>query len=281
MARILVTGATGNVGKAVLGHLKPDAGNTVFRAGYRMPLGADELYFNFNDLQASLASLSGTDVLFLLRPPHISDVARFFGPLIKACAEQGVKHIVFLSVQGVEKSSIIPHHRIEKLIRESGIHFTFIRPSYFMQNLTTTLLQDLHRESMVFLPAGRAPFLWVDVDDIGRAVAAVLADASRHQNKAYTITGKDLLSFDEVAAMISRVTGKVVRYVSPSLLSFIYKKKKEGMALPYILVLIMLHYLARFDSPPAVSDDFFRLTGLQPKSLEEFLREHAHLLQER
>ena len=91
-------------------------------------------------------------------------------------------------MQGADRASFIPHAKIEKLILKSDIAYTFIRPSYFMQNLTTTLRQDIREKNKIFLPAGEAHFLWVDVDDIGKAIARVLEEPEKHLNRIYTIT---------------------------------------------------------------------------------------------
>ena len=79
----------------------------------------------------------------MLRPPQISDVKKYFAPLVETAKKSSIKHIVFLSVQGVDNSKIIPHHKIEKSIVDSKIIYTFLRPAYFMQNFTTTLRNDL------------------------------------------------------------------------------------------------------------------------------------------
>ncbi|WKK78452.1 NmrA family NAD(P)-binding protein [Marivirga salinae] len=89
------------------------------------------------------------DVLFYSDLLYIADLKAVFKPLIEVVKEVGVKHIVFLSVQGAEKQSYIPHHKIEKLIVESQIPYTFIRPAYFMQNFITTLGKDIDLFSIV------------------------------------------------------------------------------------------------------------------------------------
>jgi uncharacterized protein YbjT (DUF2867 family) len=215
----------------------------------------------------------------LLRPPHISDVQKFFKPLIANAKAAGVQHIVFLSVQGAESVSFIPHAKIEKLLIESGIPYTFIRPSYFMQNLSTTLLKDIKDKNWIYLPAGKAKFLWVDVSDIGLAIAKVLENPKNHINKAYTITGTELMKFYEVAALLSQQLGRKIEFVSPNLLQFFITKKREGMAAPFIFVMIMLHYLPKFQKPPEISDDFTQISGRQPRTLEQFIEDNLAVLE--
>ena len=88
-------------------------------------------------------ALKNIDLLFLLRPPQLSSVSKYVAPFIETAAKASVKHIVFLSVQGVQNSKMIPHHKTEKLIVKSGIPHRFLRPAYFLQNFTTTLQKDL------------------------------------------------------------------------------------------------------------------------------------------
>ncbi len=277
MENILITGATGNVGQAILQHFKPNAHQKLYLASRKA--SADQLYFDFEDIEGTKATLAKTDTLFLLRPPQISDVKKYFEPLINNAKEAEVKHIIFLSVQGAEDISFIPHAKIEKLIVASGISYTFIRPSYFMQNLSTTLLNDIKEQNRILLPAGNAKFLWVDVMDIGKAIASVLKDVIAHQNKAYTITGNELRNFEEVAHMLSETLGRKINYVSPNLLRFFFAKKKEGMKTPFILVMIMLHYLPRFQKAPRISGDLTELSGDAPIQLKQFMKREKEIWQ--
>ena len=275
MKNILITGATGNIGTAILAHFVPNNNQKLFLATReKNPETDNELYFDFDDIDGQKPTLAQTDILFLLRPPHISDVEEYFKPLITNAKAAEVEHIVFLSVQGAENVSFIPHAKIEKLLKESGIPYTFIRPSYFMQNLSTTLVKDIREKNRIYLPSGKAKFLWVDVSDIGLAIAKVLENPKNHINKAYTITGTELLNFHEVAAMLSRHMGREIKYESPNLIKFFITKKREGIATPFIFVMIMLHFLPRFQKPPEISNDFTQLTGRQPRRLEEFIQDN-------
>jgi uncharacterized protein YbjT (DUF2867 family) len=275
MERILITGASGKVGKAILQHFTPTQEQELYLATRsKNPSASHQLYFDLEDTEGSAKSLEKVDTLFLLRPPQISDVQTYFSPLIFTAQQKGIKHIVFLSVQGAEKRPFIPHARIEKLITKSSIAYTFIRPSYFMQNLTDALLEDIRERDQIFLPAGQAKFLWIDVSDVGKAIAAVLNQTQAHAGKAYTITGRELLSFGQVAAMLSDALGRKIRYISPNPIRFFFSKKKQGMKTSFILVLIMLHYLPRFQSPPPVSEDLNSLTGDRPTTLKEFIDTH-------
>ncbi|MXV52716.1 NmrA family NAD(P)-binding protein [Pedobacter sp. HMF7647] len=274
MRRILITGATGNVGRAILSNIAHnEADLQVFSATRIKESKADQLYFNFDDIEGSKHTLKQIDILFLLRPPQLADVPKYFKPLIENCIEVGVSHIIFLSVQGAENTPYIPHAKIEKLIVESEIPYTFIRPSYFMQNLTTMFLQDIRNKHRIFIPAGKAKFLWVDVNDIGKAISKVIQHPKQHQFKAYTITGNDLKSFQEVADLLSRTTGMNISYQSPNLINFFLTKRKEGIKTSFIIVMIVLHYLPRFQKAPPVTNDFTQLTAEAPLTLKKFIEQ--------
>ena len=105
--------------------------------------------FNFADPASQDAALAGCDSVFLLRPPQlINDFADFIARARRA----GVRHIVFLSVQGAENNRFIPHHKTEQLLMKSGLAYTLLRPAYFMQNFTTTLRTDLIERHEIFCP---------------------------------------------------------------------------------------------------------------------------------
>ena len=140
-----------------------------------------------------------------------------------------------------------------------------------MQNLITTLRKDVERGE-IYLPAGTAGFNWVDAADIGRAIAAVLKAPRTHVNKVYLITGREQLVFAEVAELITRITGKLMRFKSPTLLAFFMRKRGEGERLSMIFVLMLLHFLPRLLKPPPLSNDFSALTGGEPGTLEEFIK---------
>lgn len=288
MNTILVTGATGNVGREVITSLLANGYPAAsIMAGVRdtseaaeqfVTAGIQRCNFDFNDQRTFAPALRRCNLLFLLRPPQIADVKKVFVPLIDAAKKAGVGHVVFLSVQGVERSTIIPHHSIEKAIVDSGIPYTFLRPAYFLQNFTTTLRKDLVEKHRIFLPAGKARFTLIDVRDVGRAAAVVLQHPELHHNKAYVLTNNEALNFEEMAAILSRATGRAVRYHSPSLLRFIFEKKREGLDLSFILVMILLHYVPRFQQTPPITQDLQLLTGSEGISFESFVRENQNLM---
>jgi len=288
MTSVLITGATGNVGIEVLSSLKKLEHHLEIYAGVRDTEFGNEKLANFNiknikfdftNSETFVPALQNIDLLFLIRPPQISDVNKYFAPLIEIIKQSSVKHIVFLSVQGVEKSKIIPHHKIEKLILDSKIPFTFLRPAYFMQNFTTTLRNDLVNNQRIYLPAGQAKFTIIDVADIGAVTAKVLTEPKNHINKSYELTNNESLTFTEMAEKISKGIGKTINFISPNLLQFFLTKRKENLPSMFILVMIMLHYFPRFQKTPKTTDCVKIITGQEPKSFDNFVLSNKKQLQ--
>ena len=199
MKRILITGATGNIGMEIIRFLFKNNTENQIIAGVRDIEKAKQIFnkypqleyvtFDFERFDSFEVALENIDTIFLLRPPHISDVPTYFNPLIEKIKQKNIHQIVFLSVQGVETSKIIPHNKIEKLIRESETDYIFMRPSYFMQNLTTTLLKDIQFKRQIILPAGKAKFNWIDIENIGESGAIVLTEFQKYKNQAIELTG--------------------------------------------------------------------------------------------
>lgn len=289
MKRILITGATGNVGEAVIEALISKDENIEILAGARKPLPDRKPFnssqvisvlFDFEVIETVRLALEQTDILFLLRPPQLADAKKFFEPVIELAEENEIEHIVFLSVQGAEENSFIPHHKIEKLISKSSLDFTFLRPAYFMQNFTRSLKKDLVENDLIYLPAGRAKFTLIDTEDIGKTAAEVILHPENHRNKAYDLTNYERLNFSEMAEILSEELGRNIRYKSPNLLSFFLKKKKENTPTALILVMIMLHYLPRFKKTPPTSDWVQKITGQEPRSFAEFMHRNASELRD-
>ena len=281
MRQILITGATGNIGTELIRCITKRGNDNQVIAGVRNITKAKQLFpdlqnldyrdFDFENPQTFDKSLDNIDCIFLLRPPHISDVDKYFKPLINKISEKGIRQIFFLSVQGAEKSKIIPHNKIERLIRESGLDFIFLRPSYFMQNLTTTLLKDIQVKRQIIIPAGKAKFNWIDIKNIGDVTAILMEDFDLHKNKEIELTGVENLDFYSVAEIMSNELNDNIKFVNVNPIKFFKIKKHEGLTTGLIIVMTMLHFLPRLQSDPTISNNYESLTGHKPTTLKEFV----------
>ena len=281
MKRILVTGATGQVGSAVIAALRAFDG-IVVRAGVRDVAegaakwsgntGVQPVTFDFLDSASQDAALADCDSLFLLRPPQLTGD---FGDVIVRARRHGVTHIVFLSVQGAERNWFVPHHKIERRLVASGVPYTMLRPAYFMQNFTSTLHDELVRRHRIFLPAGDARFTLVDVGDIARVAAQVLTQpGTQHHGQAYTLTSETPLNFQQMADQLTTGLGTPITYESPRPWRFYRSLRRDGRDPSLILVMLLLHLLPRFTGTPPVTRTVADLTGRPPIEFAEFVAAH-------
>ena len=287
MKRVLILGATGNVGKSVIKYLCQKDYSANLIAGVRDIEKSKKILFEFKKLDfiefdfengnSIDLAFRNIDSIFLLRPPHISYIPKYFKPLIDSAKTNDIKEIIFLSVQGVEKGKIIPHHKIENLIRESGIDYIFLRPSYFMQNLITTLLPDILRNNSIVLPAGNSKFNWIDVENIGEFAAEMFENSNTYKNHVYEICGSENLNFYKVTKIISKTLSRTIEYRSTNPFSFYFLKKKEGYKSGMILVMILLHFLPRFQKATRISKAFRSIIGREPNTIVDFLKREKSL----
>jgi len=281
MRRILVTGATGQVGSAVIAALR-DVEQLEVRAGVRDIAAAatkwsdaasvQPVAFDFLDPATHDAALADCDSLFLLRPPQLTGD---FGDLIARARWHGVRHIVFLSVQGAERNRFIPHHSIERRLVSSGVSYTMLRPAYFMQNFTSMLREELVRRHRIFLPAGNARFTLVDVSDIARVAVQVLTQpGTQHHGQAYTLTSETPLTFQQMADQLTTGLGTPITYVSPSPWRFYMSLRRDGREPSLIFVMLLLHMLPRFTGTPLVTRTVFDMTHRKPTEFVQFVAAH-------
>ena len=281
MSRILITGSTGNIGVEVIRFLmESDTSNEIIAAvrdiekARRLFKAYERLsfvYFDFENPETFRAATKHVDRVFLLRPPHLADVGKYFRPLIEILKEQQINEIVCLSVQGAEKSKVIPHNKIERLIKEFKFDYIFLRPSYFMQNLTTTLLGDIQSKRQIILPSGNAKFNWIDIENIGETCSILLNRFYEFKNEEIELTGYENENFFKVVDLINKLISKPISFENVSPLKFYKIKKRDGMAKGMIFVMILLHFLPRFQKEPKISDFYEKLTGKKPTMLIDFI----------
>ncbi|THB62584.1 MAG: NAD-dependent epimerase/dehydratase family protein [Spirochaetaceae bacterium] len=276
-----VSGATGNVGKEVIKHLL-EKGQKVIAAKRHQDLSSDKenlifRHFDFLDSKTWDGCLEGVNKVFLMRPPHISKIKRDMYPFMKYMKDKGIQHVVFLSVQGAEKNKLVPHQKIEVFLGELEIPYTFVRPSFFMQNLTTTHLPEIRDDRMIFVPAGKGKTNFIDVRDIGKIITLMFFD-SKHINKAYTITGDRSYSYQEVADYLSDGLNRKIEYVSPNPARFVAFHLKRGRKLAMTLVMLALYSLVKSGKADITSTTSKEILGRETISLEEFIRDHKNIL---
>ena len=272
---ILVTGATGNVGRAVVEALQ--ARGLPVRPGLRDPSGDPRaVALDFFRPETFINAVAGAGGLFLLRPPPISDVKPTLNALVDAALAAGVKKIVFLSVIGADTRGYIPHAKVEKHLAQSTAEWTFLRAGFFAQNLGDAYRPDIREHDELFVPAGAGKAAFVDVRDIGEVAALAFAEPG-HIGQGYTLTGPEPLDFDQVAALLSAALGRKIQYTRPGVLRYLLRMRRRGLPFMQALVQAVLHFGLRFGQAESLDPTLARLLGRPPRTLAQYIADHVDL----
>jgi uncharacterized protein YbjT (DUF2867 family) len=283
---ICITGAGGTVGREVIQQL--ELAGVPFRAAYfskakvdaALEKGIDAVSIDYNHPETLQATFQGCDQLFLLGPNDLNQTQLELNAVDSAKAV-GVQHIVKQSVMGAEDESYSLarlHRPVEQAIEASGMTWTFLRPNSFMQNVVTFMSETIKAESAFYSASGDAKIAHVDVRDIA-AVAVKALTESTHAGQAYTLTGAEALSYDELAQELSAVLGRSISHISlPP------EDLKQGMlagGLPEAIAdrMLDLERYYREGQANRITHDIQQVTGQEPRRFAQYARDCAPLLQ--
>jgi len=278
---ILVTGATGKSGREIVKQLS--AANAPVRALARDAGKAAELaaLAHVEIFEGDLsrpdtldAALEGVERALLLSSPA-PEAVELQGNFIEAARRAKARpHIVKYSALGTDANAPVGflkwHGQTEIQLAASGLPYTFLRPTMFMQEI----LNSWGGRGDIYLPMDDARIAVVDIRDIA-AVAVKTLTEDGHAGKTYPITGPESLSFHDIADEISAATGKRVNYVSISPGDF--RKALLGMQMPewFADALVQLYDSLRAGDGAEVSPTVLVLTQKHPIKFGEFAHEYA------
>jgi uncharacterized protein YbjT (DUF2867 family) len=281
MAKVLVTGATGNTGSGLVPALRNagvDVRVFVRDAAKAQPLkdvGAEIVTGDLDQPETIEPAVEGVDKIYLLTwngPTQAQQVQN----VLDAASQAGAPHIVRHSMWGSENSRIIQQgDQAERAVKSSGLPWTLLKPTFFMQNLMMAA-QTIVSDGVIYWDVGDGKISMIDVRDIVDVAAAVLT-GSGHEGKSYILTGPEAISLHYAAATFSKVLGKDVRYVSvpgeAALESMLNMGLPEWIARGYGE--LMEGFSEGFAS--STTDDVETLTGHPARSFEQFVRDHAQV----
>lgn len=278
---ILITGGTGTAGGEIVSQLA--ATGTPFRAMVRSPEKAAALKLtgvqivpgDLEKPQTLAAALKGIDQVLLLSSPSPRQAA-LEQNMVAAAKAAGVRHLVKFSAMTADPNSQArfprSHGQVEQAIRESGMEWTFLRPTFFMENLLD--LAPMVKAGTIFQPAGDSKAGFVDTADIAAVAVEALTEPG-HEGQAYDITGPELLSYHDVARIFSELLHKSVTYqdIPPAAA----RQAMLGMGMPEYVVdgINELMDQMRGGTYAKLSDAVLVVGKKEPNRLADFLRQNA------
>lgn len=272
MARTLVIGATGTVGAELCQQLAAK-GHQVLRATSRVPQAAGQVQLNLLTQQGLPQAFEDVDRLFLLAPPGHTNQDVLLAPLVEQARKSRLRKVVLMSAMGANADDNAPLRKAELQLERSGLAWNVIRPNWFMQNFNTFWLHGITQAGKIMLPVGTAQGSFIDTRDIA-AVAAELLSTQAFDNRDFDLTGARALDHDEVAAILSRETGRSITFeditpeaLRPGLLA-------AGLPADYVDFLLLILSYFKMGYAQRVTDAVQQITGHAPRSIEAYARDY-------
>lgn len=284
MSKVLVTGATGNVGKEVVTALlaKQIPVRAAARDAERIHQVAqksgwtgnyESVTLDYSNPHSIAAALEGVEKVFLVTPTMgaVVDMVKAFLDVAKS---SDVKHIVRLSGMYSVTEPSATHAEGERLIVESGIPYTFLRPNFYMQNFNTFYADGIKRRDSIALPAGEEPISFIDVRDVADVAVAAFTQEG-HADQIYTLTGGEAITHYEVAKVLSEVLGRTITYINMPEDQFREVLKAAGRTEAMANGVIYLYAPVKQMLAAPVTDDVQRVIGRAPRTIRDYARDYA------
>ncbi|OUM45101.1 SDR family oxidoreductase [Arthrobacter sedimenti] len=272
--RIAVTGSTGTVGGHVARILAAEGVPLILPV--RSPDRAQHLpesvvrQTTYADFDASVESLTGVDVLFMVSGAEEADRVATHRTFIDAAKQAGVRHIVYTSFLGAAPDAAFllgrDHWYTEEHIRRSGMSWTFLR-----DNLYLDVVPALAEEGVIRGPAGDGLLSAVAQADVARSAAAVLRAPDAHVGTAYHLTGPEAFTLAEAAALITELTPATVRFEDETYEEALASRAHHGAPRWLVEAWVSTYTAIARGEMAEVTPDVARLTGRRPLSLRDLL----------
>ncbi|MFO1191932.1 MAG: NAD(P)H-binding protein [Rhodoferax sp.] len=272
MSRILVVGASGTVGSELV-RLLQARGHAVAEATSRAPTRSGQVALDVVAGTGVDAAFAGVERAFLLAPPGYTNQDELLRPLIDAARRSGLRRVLLMTAMGADADEAAPLRKAERHLEQSGVPFNILRPNWFMQNFNTFWLHGILNGGTIALPVGQARGSFIDARDIA-ATAAALLSGDGLANQAFDLTGAQALDHDQVAAILSRVTGRAIRFqdIAPDAM----RAGLVGAGVPPnyadFLVMILGYFKAGYSE--RTTDAVQQITGAAPRSFEAYAADY-------
>ena len=286
MSKILVTGATGHLGGAVvkelLGKVDTDQISVLVRdtakAEDLASKGVKVIKGDYTDYASLVTAFQNIDKLYIVSSSEIEHRFAQHQNVVKAAVEAGVGHVFYTSAQRKSENGTSPiamvadaHWKTDNLIKESGLTYTILKHGLYSDILPMFIGGQVLENNTIFLPAGDGKSSYASRNDMALAGANLLTSEG-HENKVYELGGTTAYSFQDIAGMLSELSGKTIQYVSPS--ADAYADQLRSFGAPEQMIqgastFCVAIAQGEFDFP---SNDLKNILGKEPESVKDFLK---------
>jgi uncharacterized protein YbjT (DUF2867 family) len=257
---VLVLGGTGKTGRRVASLLER-RGSPV-RIGSRSASPA----FDWNHESGWEACLRDVEAAYITYAPDLAvpGATDAIAAFVDKARQLGVRRLVLLSGRGEAEAQAC-----EKIVQESGLEWTVVRASWFNQNFSEGAFVDMVHAGAITLPAGDTPEPFVDVDDIAEVAAAALTEPG-HDGEVYEVTGPRLMTFADVAAELTRATGRDISYVEVPHEAFVAGVADSGAPREVAWMLDYLFSTVLDGRNAHLTDGIQRALGRDPRDFSDY-----------
>ena len=275
--KILVIGATGNVGRPLVKALlaRGEAVKAASRNGKPVE-GAEGVVFDVADPMTFPHAFEDVDRAFVMLPSGYTEAKALLLPIIEAAATRGVK-VVLQSVLGVDADDSIPYRQAEIALETSGVRWVVLRPNWFTDNFVNYWKPGIDAAGVIAVPAADGKSSFIDARDIADSAAAALT-TDRFDGKAFNLTGPEALGYAEAAALISEAIGKPVAYQAVDDDTFVGILVGAGVPEVYARFLASIFHPVREGWTAVVTDDVRTLTGHPARQVAAWVEENTAIL---
>lgn len=273
---ILITGASGNIGSALTQQLQSSGIAFETLRSKPDPQSASARIASYDDVAALTRAFEGIESLFLLLPltqnklQHAKNAAQ-------AAKAAGVRHIVRSSGAGADPNAgfALPRLQgtVDAVLADTGIATTFLRPAGFLQNYATFMAEQV-KSGTVYAAHADASQSLIDARDIASAALSVLRNPAAHSGKAYTLTGGESLTTQQVLDRISSEIGREVRYQPVPPEAAVKAMLDLGMPPWMVELMDSLNRVVSAGYASAISPDLPALIGRAPITVAQFAKDY-------
>jgi len=282
MNTILVTGATGHFGKAVIETLakKGVAALALVRSEAKAGDLKNVRIGDYDNYDSLVRAFKGIDKLLFVSSSDVAARIPQHENVVKAAKATGVKHIVYTSYLSKNTTSTSQiamvaeaHQKTEQWLKESGIPYTFMKNNIYTEYIPLTIGDKVLETGMIYVPAASGKTAYVLRTEMAEIAANILTSAG-HEGRSYNITNEKAVSYEEIAKWISEASGKNVKYVSPTPEEF--SKTLIGFGVPELVVKVITSFeVAKAKGELDITDNTVEnLLGRKPTSVEKFVKEY-------